>query len=306
MRPLTKNIIFNIHPASLLLSAGSVLAGLAASVLRGGVVLFPAIMTLLCAMLFQISANLYYGYRKVRSISDDGQLEARGIDPNGYLVMKALSNVCAILAVTMALPLFIRLRWISVIYIIFIVALTYYQFAGPRPLVRTRWSVVMAFVLFGPLAVSGTALIQNRFNPDWSPILVYSAVSGLLAVNAHLCIQYLRKVDNVRDGMTSLLASSGHNVVRFLYMADLLIVGAIFALCPGDFGFDSRWIGLILAVWLLSLGVIAFRLMKNDDAETALKLRLLVITQYVSCMIALLCIVLVSMDGYWFTMLTVK
>lgn len=306
MNPLTKNIVFNVHQASLLLSAGSVLAGLAASVLRGGVVLFPAVMTVLCAMLFQVSANLYYGYRKVKFVMESGQMGVRNVDPNGYLVMKTLSNVFAILALTMALPLFVRLKWVSLIYLAIILVLVYFHFAGPHPLVRTRWAILVTFLLFGPIAVSGTAMIQNRLSTDWMPVLVYSAISGLLAVNAHIAIQYLRRADDVKDGMTTLLSYRSVHLVRYMYVFNIVAVCLLMLLAPGDFGFDSRWYAIALCVWLLVSAVVVFRLMRHDDMITAMKIRLLVITQYVSAMIALLCIVLYSMEEYWITFFTIK
>lgn len=306
MRPLTKKIVFNVYQASLLLSAGSVLAGLAASVLRGGIVLFPAIMTLLCAMLFQVSSNLYFSYRQMKYVADRGLIERDSPHLSSYLVMRTLSYVFAILAFTMALPLFMRLKGLSVIYIVVILALVYFHFSGPRPLMRTRWSILVTFLLFGPIAVSGTALIQNRYSPEWSYIVVYAIISGLLAVNSHLSIQHLRRHDDLRSGIKTLQETHGRNFVRSLYLADIIVVCVLMVLCPDNFGFENHWIGAILSVWLLSSGIFVFRKMKVDDNETAMKIRLLVISQYVSAMIALLCIVLFSMEDYWVKMLMVK
>lgn len=307
MNPITKNVVFNMHQASLLLSGGSVLAGLAASVLRGGVVLFPAVMTMLCALLFQVSANLYYGYRKVKFVKRTGQLERSAMDTAAHNIMKSLSNVFAILAITTALPLFMRLKWISLIYLAVILVLVYFHFGGPRPLVRTRWSVLVTFFLFGPLAVSGTALIQNRLSTDWNPIIVYSIISGLMAANAHLSLQYVRRNDDVRDGMTSLLASRGTDIVRYLFVINVLIVSALLIFCSGDFGFDSRWVSIAVVAWLLVTTAFEFKLMRNETSmEVAMKIRLIAISQYVSAMIALLCIVLYSMDYYWITFFTIK
>lgn len=307
MRPLTKNIVFNVYQASLLLSAGSVLAGLAASVLRGGIVLFPAIMTLLCAMLFQVSSNLYFSYRQMKYVMDSGTLERDALTPSGYLVMKTLSYVFAILALTMALPLFMRLKGLTAVYLVVIFVLVYFHFSGPRPLMSTRWSILVTFLLFGPIAVSGTALIQNRYSPDWSYIVVYAFISGLLAVNSHLSIQHLRRHDDMRSGIKTLQETHGRNFVRTLYLVNIIAVCALMVFCPDHIvGLDSHWIGAILSVWLLASGFIVFRKMREDDNETAMKIRLLVISQYVSAMIALLCIVLFSMDDYWVKMLMVK
>lgn len=307
MNQITQRIWYNIRPTSLLLGIGAVLAGLAASVLRGGVVLFPALMSLLCAVLFQMSANLYYGYRKAKHIVENDAVRMRRIDdPDGYFLMRIISNVCAILAITMAMPLFMRLRWISLVYLALILGIVYFHFSGPHPLVKTRWSVLVTFILFGPIAVSGTALIQNLYNTDMTPILVYSAISGLLAVNTHLAIQYLRKAADIKDGMETLLESKGTNMVRHLYLINSLAVCIIFTVFSGDLGFESRFVGVALSILLLCTSIAVCLLMRREDTGTALKIRLFVIVQYVAVMVTLLCIVLVSMQSYWVTFLTIR
>ena len=62
MNSITRTIVYNAHPASLIISTGAVMGGLTASVIRGGITIFPAIVTLLFALLLQISGNLYHGY----------------------------------------------------------------------------------------------------------------------------------------------------------------------------------------------------------------------------------------------------
>ena len=62
MNSLTRTLVYNAHPASLIIGIGAVMSGLTASVIRGGISVFPAIMTLLFMIFMQIASNLYHGY----------------------------------------------------------------------------------------------------------------------------------------------------------------------------------------------------------------------------------------------------
>lgn len=302
MNKLTQNIIFNIHPTSLLLSAGSVLAGLAASVERGGVALFPAIMTLLVAVTFQVSANLYYGFKRADKWMAAHREGKDTLNPEGYKVMRPLSNAFGIVAITMAFPLFTRMGWLAMAYLAVLVAVVYLYFGGPRPLVRTRWGVLITFLLFGPIAVSGTAMIQNHYQQIALTIPLYSMISGMLAVMAHLCIQFVRIKDDVRDGMTSLLSEGGCRRVRILYMMCVLTVCGIMIVFPQQVGLGHHWIAIVLSAVLLIASLYVYRLMGVDTMEAAILLRKIVIVQYVIMMFAMLCIVLYPMD-FWVTLL---
>ena len=291
-------IVFNIHPVSLLLSAGAVLAGLAASVVRGGVAVSPALLTLVFAVLIQISGNLYYGLHRVRTSIEDNMVEQRDIDRYGYKIMRPLSQAFFILAVTVAMPLFTYIRWWSILYLGVVVLLEYFFFCGPRPLVNTRWSALVTFLLFGPVAVSGTAFVQNASFSHITPVVLYSIVSGLLAANGNIALQFLRREDKVRDGMTTLLDIRGAMVVRIGYLFNVLAVCAIMVLCPEELGFASPWYAVVVGVFVIGSAVYVFRLMKQTSVEAAMKIRKYVIAQYVAIALLILFIALFSLDTY--------
>lgn len=300
-KSITDRVIFNIHPASLLLSIGAVVAGLAASVVRGGVAMSPALLTILFAVLFQTSGNLYYGYRRVLHSIDENKAEQRGIDIIGFRILKILSNSFFILAVSVAFPLFTYIRWWSFLYLAVTMGIVYLYFGGPCPLVRTRWSVLVTFLLFGPIAVSGTAFIQKTTLDDLTPIIAYSVVSGVLAANANLALQFLRRIDDVKDGMTSLLAVRGSLMVRIMYMFDVLVACGIILLPMSAVGFGNGWPAIVVALFLLISAFYVYSLMKRDTLEDAFKIRKMAIWQYVAVLILMLCMVFYSMDSYWLT-----
>lgn len=301
-RTITQRIIFNIHPSSLLLSAGAVAAGLAASVIRGGVAAMPALLTLLFSMCFQISGNLYYGYHRVLRSIEDNKVEQRDIDVIGFRILKVLSNAFFILAVTIAFPLFTYIGWWSLLYLLVVMEVVYLYFGGPYPLVRTRWSMLVTFLLFGPIAVSGTSFIQMTTFDDLTPIIVYSIISGVLAANANISLQFLRRIDDVRDGMTSLLAVRGSLMVRLIYMVDIVVACIIILLPMSAVGFANGWLTYLVALFLFGSGIYVYMLMKRDTLEDAFLIRKIAIWQYVAVIILMLCMVFYSDESYWLTL----
>lgn len=298
-KTITDRVIFNMHPVSLLLSVGAVFAGLAASVVRGGIAVSPAVLTLLFAMLFQISGNLYYGYHRVIKSIEDDMAEKRGIDTIGFRILKPLSNSFFILAISVAFPLLTYLRWWSLIYLVVVMGIVYIYFGGPYPLVRTRWSVLITFLLFGPIAVSGTAFIQKTSLENLSPIIAYSILSGVLAANANIALQYLRRIDDVKDGMTSLLAARGSLVVRLIYMFGILVVCGIMLLPFDVTGYGNGWPTILVGLFLLGSALYVYNLMTKNTTDAAFKIRKIVIWQYVAVLFLVLCLVMYSMDSYW-------
>lgn len=297
MNKLTKNILFNMHPLSLLLSAGAVLAGLAASVGRGGVAIFPAMNTMLVAILFQISGNLYYGSRRAEKWRGTKVEERDPFTPMGYKIIHTLSNVFALFAITIAFPLFTRIGWLAIVYIGVLLVFLYFYFGGPRPLVRTRWAVLITFLLFGPIAVSGTAMIQNHYmRVNLTPILLYSLVSGLLAVTAHLSIQFLRIKEDVRDSMNSLLSGCGSKPVAIFYLLCVVTVCCIMVAFPGQIGFGYHLTAFVLSALLLITSGYVFYLMGLGTMEASRRLRKIVMVQYLAVMIVMLVIVIYTMD----------
>lgn len=295
MRPLTREIAHWLRPESLLLGAGAVLAGLAASVLRGGVVLMPAVMTLLCTIFFQLAANIYYGYLSGSAIAKKSgePVEER------YLVMRTISNVFAILSVTCAFPIFTHIRWYAILYIALILATLHFYLSGRKPLINTPWAPAVTFILFGPLAVSGTALVQNMASPDWLPIVVYTLISGMLAVNVRLSMTLIHLRDEVRTNAKR--AVSRQRATIAVYVFNIVVVCLLMVAFPYNLGFGGRLYGIVIPLWLLSTAAIAFRWMRDPYACNASKVRKTVFIQYVTAMLVLLCMVLISTESYWVT-----
>lgn len=303
MNTLTKTIIYNAHPASLIISSGAVMGGLTASVIRGGITLFPAIMTLIFTLLLQISANLYHGYADLcygagENISGMNDRSSRSANSSRILLLKFMANGFGILTITAGLSLFPFIGWLGVGYFILILVMLYLYFAGPNPGVRTKWSLVYTFLFFGPIAVSGTALIQNMHSSNWIPIIVYSFIIGLLAVNAHIAVQYLRYEEDLKNGKETLVTSKGGNVSRILYLVNAAAVTAILIIRPAAVDFVTPWVGILIGICLIISSIWVFTRMHKDPTTVSNIVRTVTMWQYIVVTVTLLCIVLYSMDEF--------
>ena len=285
------------------MSSGAVMGGLTASVIRGGISVFPAIMTLLFAMLLQISANLYHGYFDLcygagENISGMGDRNARSLNSSRVHILRIVANGFGILALTAGMSLFAFIGWIGLVYILVIVVMLYLYFAGPVPVVRTKWSLVFTFIFFGPVAVSGTALIQNMSNQDWLPIVVYSVIFGALAVNAHIAIQYLRYEEDLKNCKETLVTAKGGFFTRFVYLSNAAVVCIILIVRPSAVDFVSHWVGISVGVCLLLTSIWVFSMMHRNPVKVSRMVRTVTMYQYIAVTVVLMLIVMYSVDRF--------
>lgn len=285
------------------MSAGSVMGGLTASVIRGGITLFPAIMTLIFALLLQTSANLYHGYADLsygagENISGMKDRDSRSSNSSRVMLLKIVANGCGILTMTAGLSLFTFIGWLGIGYFIAIVVLLYFYFAGPRPIVRTKWSVIFTFFMFGPIGVSGTALIQNMHSDNWLPIITYSIIIGILAVNAHIAVQYLRYEEDRMNGKETLVTAKGGFFTRFIYLGNAVLIAAILIIRPAAVDYVSPWVGIIIGICLLGTSIWVFSMMHRDPTTVSRKVRTATMWQYIAVTITLMVIVLYSVDHF--------
>lgn len=311
MNSLSKTLLANAHLRSLIMSCGAVLAGLTASIVRGGVSIFPAFLTLLFALFLQTASNLRYGYYDMKyssgeNLGSHAAADGRGIrsdrDKKMFL-MKLGSNAFSILALTVGIPLFEFIGWIGIAYIVVINVLLYFNFAGPKALVRTPWGILVTFALFGPIAVSGTALIQDFDNTYWTPIVVNSFISGFMAANAHISIMYSRFEEDVKNGKRTLTVSNGKTVTRAVYLINAVLASVLFCVRPYLLGFDNFWVFPIVALFFIGTSIWESRLMTHNDQPSKMRLTQISMYQYVVVVAALLAVVVYGMEDFKFNLL---
>lgn len=311
MNSLTKTLVANAHLRSLIMSCGAVLAGLTASIVRGGVSIFPALLTLLFAMFLQTASNLRYGFYDMKyssgeNLGDHISADGRGIRSDRdrkMFLMKLGSNAFALLALTVGIPLFEFIGWIGIAYIVVINVLLYFNFAGPGALVRTPWGILITFALFGPVAVSGTALIQDYDNTYWTPIVVNSLISGFMAANAHISIMYSRFEEDFKNGKRTLTVSHGKTVTKVVYIVNAVAASALFCVRPYLLGFDNYWVFPIVALFFIATSIWEESLMSHSDRTSKMRLTKITMYQYVVVVAVLLAVVAYGMEDFKFNLI---
>ena len=303
MNSLTKTILYNAHPASLIISAGSVMGGLTASVIRGGITIFPAFMTLLFALLLQTTANLYHGYFDLcfgagENIGGMRDRDSRSANSSKVMILRIVANGFGILTLTAGLSLFPFIGWVGAGYAAVICVIMYFYFMGPKPAVRTRWSVIYTFILFGPVGVSGTALIQNPHSTNWLPVAVYAVIIGMLAVNAHIAVQYLRYEEDKVNGKETLVTAKGGHFTRFIYLGNAIVITAILIMRPAAVDYVKPWVGITIGLCLLITSVWACGMMHRDPTTVSRTVRSVTIWQYIAVTLTLMVIVACSVRNF--------
>lgn len=279
------------------------MAGLTASVIRGGITFFPALMTLIFAIFLQISGNIYHGYTYLKysasnNISGFGDLKSKEGNMTRVHLLRIVANAIAILAITAGSALFSFVGWIGVAYLAVIIIILYFYLDGPKPIVRTPWAIVVTFLLFGPVAVSGTALVQQPDSSEWLPIIIYSIISGLMAANAHIAIQYLRYPDDLSYGNKTIVTEKGGFFARFIYLGNAIVVSAILIIRPSAVEYVSHWVGIAVALVLLVSSAWVFAHMHRNPQKVSHLIRSVTVYQYILLIIVLLIINLYAFDDF--------
>lgn len=299
MNSLTRAIIHQAHPASFVLGCGSVLAGLTASVIRGHIELFPAFMTLLFVVLLQATINLFHGYKLYSgeySAEEESSNQSRDMQSKKSL-MKIFSDAFLILTATAGLPLFSYIGWIGVGYVVVIMVILHFDFSGRKPLIRTPWGLAITFLLFGPIGVSGTALIQDMESANWLPLFSYSIINGLMAVNAHIAVMFAAYKVDVKMGKNTLLVAEGPQLTRALYLLDSILVCILLVARQCVSEIVDIWIGFSLAGALLLSSIWVYMKMKGDPMECSKTVMTITKLQYLLLILVMMSIVIYHVNN---------
>lgn len=197
----------------LMLGAGSVLAGTGAAALHGNLEILAAILCMLFAMFAQLSSGFYhryydaiYNYGEFFAVSgrkgDDSPAELAGL-------LKAGGTAMFLIAATVGLAIFGLAGWWTLLIGAVAFFIAWINNSGPCPLFRTPYGMAVPFILFGPLGVVGTMMVQADVTPGdvWQfyyfmPGIAVGIAAGFLAANVQLVLGFMhydRDVDNCKD-----------------------------------------------------------------------------------------------------------
>lgn len=222
-----------LHLPSLLQGTATVLMGTAAAAIRTKVEFLPFILTLCFVWLAQITSNTAYSLRELKAHYGSSIIDqAKGVmvsreDLTTYTMLRETSISAGVLTASIGVVLIGNSGfWICLLGAITLI-LSYLNLQGPTPLVRTPFGPLVTFLLFGPIGVLGTVLIQGDDSMmtffswfDMAPPLFLGVATGFLATNDHIATAYLDYRYDVLTRRTTIVTAYGRKVARIIYLVN--------------------------------------------------------------------------------------
>lgn len=266
-------LVGGVQPLTFFIGAATVLFGSSAATLRGNLEVLPASLCLVFTILCQIAGfNLHRYYDISHHLPghehDDEMLDSFDQVPRSSIFREGCSAF-SILAAMIGLAMLSMGGWPMLIFGVLIAVITWFTFAGPHPLFHTPWALLSTFLLFGPVGVIGTSLIQSAHESssilnlyDLAPALYCSSVAGLMAANCQLVyfIAFCRGVRNPKSA--NLVCVCGRKVSAAISVVFSLLWSSIYIIGLYRLGFTEGffvWVPPVVSVIYNAVLLIAAR-----------------------------------------------
>lgn len=227
---LIGRLIFN---PMLMLSFASVFAGCGAAALRGNFEIFPASLCLIFALLSQMAGSLWYYYSEMRLRLDEGEVDSGFGSMQRSSVLREATFAFLIMDGIVALALLTMAGWWALLVGVVAAPVVYLTFGTSKPLARSAWGLLSTWILFGPVCVIGTSLIQSGHEAnslinfyDIEPSLYICLTIGFLAVNCQLVHHTTEMEADKEIGRRTLSVVCGLKATRIIFIVNSLIATA--------------------------------------------------------------------------------
>jgi 1,4-dihydroxy-2-naphthoate polyprenyltransferase len=219
------------RPRTLWAAFAPVLMGTAMAWADGGFHAPAAAAALAFAFLIQIGTNFCNDYSDFLKGADTAERQGpRRVTQAGLVSPRAMRAATAVvfgLAFLAGVYLVARAGWPLIAIVLLSIVSGVLYTAGPRPLGYLGLGDLFVLVFFGPVAVTGTYLVQAL---TWNSLVVGAGFGpGLLSV-AILAVNNLRDADqDARAGKRTLAVRFGKTFARWEYTLCLLAAPAVVA-----------------------------------------------------------------------------
>ncbi|MDE5877793.1 MAG: prenyltransferase [Muribaculaceae bacterium] len=277
--PLVTIVLQSINPRSLLMSIGAVFAGTASDSLRGNMEILPATLCLLFALFAQMAGNvIHHNFDFCHQVDHSSGREYSPFKPTVTVgIMERLGQALSLIALTIGLSLLTLTGWWGLVVGAVIVLLEWLANYGPYPLMRTPWALLITFILFGPVCVLGTSIVQSQYEAtepysmfDLMPAFFLAGVMGLHALECHLQVIYFNYNQDRRALHNTFATRFGRPATRtvfavcaFLSLVIMVIMGHVVS---NLHSLSTTWLAFLI-VPLISLGVNMYCLIRMPNAD---------------------------------------
>lgn len=189
---------------SLMMSVGTVLAGTAATVIRGNMEVLPASICILFAVVLQLGGNLYHYYcflKRNVTAKPTQRIPSNRIQANetAIRILRESSKACLLVSLMLGLTIMTMTNrvWWALIVGVTLYGLIYLMAKSPL-IYRSPLSLIVTFLTFGPIGVMSTAFLQYQYEAtqsmlsffDSAPSIFLGPAMGFLACSHHITLSY--------------------------------------------------------------------------------------------------------------------
>lgn len=250
-------LLSHIRLSSVMMGIGATLAGTACAALVGQTEYVPASLCAIFAIFAQISGNFYYRYYEVIHtkgfVHNKQRTKIVDFSSDGFL--KESSIAFFLLALLCSLAIIPMGGWWTFVVGIFILILGWLTMGGSLPLLYTPYGIICPFILFGPVCVLSTSLLQVQHDNgdtsilyDMTPALYMSIVIGLMCVNATILYSYSNYYIDKRRGKHTFVATIGRKASRTVFLINAIISTAISVAMCVMLHVSNTWLDMVPSI----------------------------------------------------------
>lgn len=240
---------------TLWLGAASATIGTAAAAAHGNIEPVIAVVCVLFAIFAQCTSNILHRYYDEKNGYGENRTDRMVVTDEGNLslmfILKEAVKVSGILTATAGLALLAMAGWWTLIIAAMLIAIAMINNMGKHPLSRSVLYPISTFLVFGPIGVIGTELVQSQHSPtaflswwDLEPAVILSVMAGLMAVNCHVFFGMFHRQNNRHTRRTTFFGRYGHRGTNALLIAVTIVYAAVGAYAPHEIEL-SKWLGYL-------------------------------------------------------------
>ncbi len=271
-----QSILTHVRLSSLMMGIGCVFAGTACAAIGGYTELLPANLCMIFVIFAQLAGNFYFRYfDEVHACGNhiDSRINSHS-KSYSKTFLKEGSIACALIAALAGLSIAVSGGWWTLMVGIFVAFAGWITMGGNMPLLRTPYGVIAPFILFGPVCVITTALIQIERHPehplswiDVAPALYMSIVMGLMCVNATMVYGYNNYYRDKRNSKETLVVAVGKKFARVIFLLNGVIYTAVTIVMCQQLNFSLKGLDIVPSILCLLIDIYILYQMRTLPRE---------------------------------------
>lgn len=287
---------------TLWLGAASVITGTAAAAAHGNVEFAPALMCLLFAVFAQATSNVvhrYYDEKHHTGENNNDHMVCDDVDKPLTFILSEGIKIFGVLAAMAGLAVLSMAGWWTLLVALVLGVVAVINNIGRSPFSRSPFYPIATFLVFGPIGVIGTEMVQSQHNAahlicwwDLGPAVIMSLVIGLMAMNSHIFYGIFHRRTQITRSRTTFYYRYGRKGAMTLLTVSTLVYGAIGIMAPYRMALYPAWVYLPVPILSIIFNLfIIFTQLKPGSWRRAWRFSLMnIMFVAVSTLLIFLCI----------------